>query len=46
MKAYRIKGQNLSEHRLRVIEGVLPVGAAIEKAHAYGATLSVFSRRF
>ncbi len=42
VSAYRIKGQKLSEHRLRVIEGVLPVGAAIEKAHAYGATLSVF----
>lgn len=41
-KAYRIKGQKLPEHRIRVIEGVVSVKQALAKAHGYNATLTGF----
>ena len=41
--AYRLRGPCLPEnHRIAVIEGVMPVKAVLKEAHAYGATLTEF----
>lgn len=40
--AYKLRGPCLPENRIQVIEGVMPVKAVLQKAHEYGATLTVF----
>lgn len=39
--AYRLKGPRVPEKRIRVLEGILPVKAILELAHAYDTTLTV-----
>ena len=41
-KAYKLRGPSLPDHRIAVIEGVMPVKAVLQKAHEYGATMTVF----
>lgn len=40
--AYKLRGPCLPDNRIAVIEGVMPVKAVLQKAHEYGATLTVF----
>ncbi|WP_050699057.1 hypothetical protein [Anaeromassilibacillus senegalensis] len=39
--AYHLRGPRVPESRVRVIEGVVPVKAVLQKAHEYGTTLTV-----
>ncbi len=41
-KAYKLRGPSLPDHRIAVIEGAMPVKAVLQKAHEYGATMTVF----
>lgn len=41
-KAYKIKGEKHEGNRLQVIHGVVSVKAALEEAHHYGTTLTVY----
>lgn len=40
--AYKIQGLRLSEYRLRLIEGVMPVDKLLELAHSHNTTLTAF----
>lgn len=39
--AYRIKGQRVAEHRIQVIEGIVPVSAIRQKTRELGVTVTV-----
>ncbi|MEG0854826.1 MAG: hypothetical protein RSF82_13210, partial [Angelakisella sp.] len=39
-KAYKLQGNRLSEYRLRLIEGSMPVDKLLEMAHAHNTTLT------
>ena len=41
-KAYKLRGPCWPENRIAVVEGVMPVKAVLQKAHEYGATMTVF----
>ncbi len=41
-KAYHIRGTRTDEYRVNVIEGAMSVKAALEEAHKYNTTLTVF----
>ncbi|MDF2632914.1 MAG: hypothetical protein K0Q85_1510 [Caproiciproducens sp.] len=40
--AYKLKGQKVSENRIKVIEGVVSVKSVLNEAHKYNATLTAF----
>lgn len=40
--AYKIKGQRVSENRIKVVEGVMSVKNVLDEAHKYNATLTAF----
>lgn len=40
--AYQLRGSRLSENRMQIIEGVVPVKAIIQKARELGVTMTVF----
>lgn len=42
ISAYKLHGRKLSENRLKIIEGILPVKEVIARAHDYNTTLTVF----
>ncbi len=42
VKAYSIRGTRTDEYRVKVIEGAMSVKAALEEAHKYNTTLTVF----
>lgn len=41
-KAYRVRGTRLEENRTLLIEGSMSADAALDEAHKYGTTLTVF----
>lgn len=41
-KVYHIKGTRTDEYRVKIIEGAMSAKAALEEAHKYNATLTVF----
>lgn len=41
-KAYRLKGMRYSGNRLKLIRGIIPADKALEKAHEYNCSLTVF----
>lgn len=40
--AYKIKGFRYSDYQLKLIKGVIPVTAALDKAHEFNVSLTVF----
>lgn len=40
--AHKLKGQKVSENRLKVIEGTVSVKDVLQQAHKYNATLTIF----
>lgn len=40
--AYKVKGSRLSENRLKVIEGIMPVDKMLQLARAHGTTMTIF----
>lgn len=42
VSSYRMRGERLPEHRMRIMEVRVPAGMALKKAHQYGTTLGEF----
>lgn len=45
-RAYKLRGSRISENRIKVIEGVVPVDKVLELARSYGTTITVLLSAF